>query len=101
MLGRDPLAVTEIEFTSADAIKRCVENGMGVAVLAAVSVAEELRRGRIAALNWSEPGFQVSTQMLIHRDKWLSPALKAFAETADEMLRGSEEHRQLLSNSGA
>ncbi|MGB3635490.1 MAG: LysR family transcriptional regulator [Rubrobacteraceae bacterium] len=90
---------SEIEFTSAEAIKRCVESGMGVAVLAAVSVAEELHRGRLAALNWSEPGFQVSTQMLIHKDKWLSPALKAFMETADEMLRGSEEHRQPLSKS--
>ena len=71
----------EVEFTSSEAIKRCVESGTGVAVLAAVSVAEEIRSGRLAALNWSEPDFHVSTQMLRHRDKWLSPALRAFLRT--------------------
>lgn len=85
---------SEIEFTSAEAIKRCVEAGMGVAVLAAVSVAEEIGSGRLAALNWSEPGFVVSTQMLRHRDKWLSPALKAFMDTANEVLGIGEKRRQ-------
>lgn len=85
---------SEIEFTSAEAIKRCVEAGMGVAVLAAVSVAEEISSGRLAALNWSEPGFVVSAQMLRHRDKWLSPALKAFMDTANEVLGVGEEYRQ-------
>lgn len=86
---------SEIEFTSAGAIKRCVECGMGVAVLAAVSVEEELRSGRLTALDWWEPGFRVYTQMLRHRDKWLSPALKAFTDTASEVLgAGEEEHER-------
>lgn len=85
---------SEIEFTSAEAIKRCVESGMGVAVLATVSVAEEISSGRLATLNWSESAFHVSTQMLRHRDKWLSPALKAFIDTANEVLGDDEEHGQ-------
>ena len=71
----------EVEFTSAEAIKRCVESGMGVAVLAAVSVAEEVRSGRLATLNWAESGFHVSTQVLHHRGKWISPSLQAFLDT--------------------
>ena len=85
---------SEIEFTSAEAIKRCVESGMGVAVLAAVSVAEEIRNGRLATLNWSESGFQVSTQILRHKDKWLSPTLRAFVDTANEVLGASEEQKR-------
>jgi DNA-binding transcriptional LysR family regulator len=87
----------EVEFTSSEAIKRCVESGMGIAVLTAVSVAEEIRNGRLAALNWSESEFQVSTQVLRHRDKWLSPALKAFMDTAGEVLEGvGEEHSRTV-----
>ncbi len=85
----------EVEFTSAEAIKVCVENGMGVAVLAAVSVAEEIRSGRLAALSWAEPGFHVSTQMLRHRNKWLSPALGAFLDTASDVFGVGEEPRQI------
>jgi DNA-binding transcriptional LysR family regulator len=77
---------SEIEFASGEAIKRCVEGGMGVAVLAAVSVAEEVRSGRLAILGWSEPDFLVSTQMLHHGDRWLSPALGAFLDTARDVL---------------
>jgi DNA-binding transcriptional LysR family regulator len=88
----------EVEFTSAEAIKVCVENGMGVAVLAAVSVAEEIRSGRLAALSWAEPGFHVSTQMLRHRNKWLSPALGAFLDTASDVFEGGEEPRQIASD---
>lgn len=76
----------EIEFTSSEAIKRCVESGMGVAVLAAVSAAEEIRSGKLAALEWSEPAFHVSTQMLRNGDRWLSPALGAFLNTARNVL---------------
>jgi DNA-binding transcriptional LysR family regulator len=77
---------SEIEFASGEAIKRCVEVGMGVAVLAAVSVAEEIRSGRLAVLNWLEVDFLVSTQMLHHGERWLSPALGAFLDTTREVL---------------
>jgi DNA-binding transcriptional LysR family regulator len=77
---------SEIEFASGEAIKRCVEGGMGVAVLSAVSVAEEVRDGRLTVLDWSEPDFLVATQMLHHGDRWLSPALGTFLDTARDVL---------------
>lgn len=80
----------EVEFTSSEAIKRCAESGMGVAILAAVSVAEEIRNGRLVALNWSVPGFHVSTQMVRHKDKWLSPSIKAFLDTTRDVIGASE-----------
>ena len=86
----------EIEFTSSEAIKRCVESGMGVAVLAAVSVAEEIGSGRLATLAWSEPDFHVSTQVLRHKDKWLSPTARAFLETVQDVFgteRGNTNRR--------
>ena len=70
------------EFTSSEAVKRCVEAGTGVAVLAAVSVAEELEAGRLAALRWEGPDLQVTTHMIWHKDRWTSPALGAFLRVA-------------------
>jgi DNA-binding transcriptional LysR family regulator len=75
-----------IEFSSGEASKRCVEAGMGVAVLAAVSVAEEIQARKLAALRWEEQDFSVMTQMVLHKDKWISPALGAFLDVARRVL---------------
>jgi DNA-binding transcriptional LysR family regulator len=91
----------EIEFTSTEAIKRCVESGMGVAVLAAVSVAEEIRSGRLATLGWAGPDFHVSTKMIRHRDRWLSPSLRAFLNIASEVFGVGEEPSQVASDLSA
>jgi DNA-binding transcriptional LysR family regulator len=91
----------EVEFTSSEAIKRCVESGMGVAVLAAVSAAEEICGGKLAALNWSESDFHVSTQMLRHEDRWLSPALGAFLDTTSDVFGVGKDPMQVASDSPA
>jgi DNA-binding transcriptional LysR family regulator len=75
-----------LEFNSVEAIKQCVINGMGIAVLPAVVAANDIAQGRLVALRWSEPDFQVVTQMCWHKDKWMSPALSAFLTLAREML---------------
>jgi DNA-binding transcriptional LysR family regulator len=67
-----------IEFGSVEAIKQCVMVGMGLAVLPAVTVANEVARGQLAVLRTD--ALQVYTQMIWHKDKWLSPALSAFLD---------------------
>jgi DNA-binding transcriptional LysR family regulator len=81
---------TTLEFSSIEAIKQCVMVGMGITVLPAVSVRAEIEQGRMAALRWSEPNFQVMTRMVLHKDKWLSPALCAFLEVTREVLGAAE-----------
>ncbi len=81
---------TNLEFSSVEAIKQCVIANMGIAVLPAVAVASEISQGRLAALKWGGHDFQVVTQMLWHKEKWLSPALHAFLNVAREMLAGAE-----------
>jgi DNA-binding transcriptional LysR family regulator len=75
-----------LEFSSVEAIKQCVMAAMGIAFLPAVTVAAEIAQGRLAPLQWEEHNFQVFTQMLWHKEKWLSPALNAFLTVAREML---------------
>jgi DNA-binding transcriptional LysR family regulator len=73
-----------MEFQSIEAVKQCVAAGMGVSVLPSVAVDAELGDGKLAALRWEEP-FEVLTQMVWHGERWKSPALRAFLETAREV----------------
>ena len=75
---------TILEFASVEAIKQCCIAGTGVAVLSAVSVKEDLGRGRLVELPWTGPGFGVVTQIVRHKDKWLSPTVRAFLEVTRE-----------------
>jgi DNA-binding transcriptional LysR family regulator len=79
-----------LEFHSIEVIKQCVMSGMGVAVLPAIDVAREVQSGRIAVLSWAGPELQVVTQIVRHKDKWLSPALQAFLMITHEVLVGSQ-----------
>ena len=74
----------KMEFQSIEAVKQCVAAGMGVSVMPSVSVSAELEDGKLAALRWQEP-FEVLTQMVWHEERWQSPALRAFLETAREV----------------
>lgn len=80
---------TMIEFNNVEAIKQCVMAGMGIAILPQVAVAAEIDDGRLAALAWDVPNFEIVTQMVWHKDKWLSPALSAFLEITREVFDDS------------
>ncbi len=75
------------EFTSVEAIKGCAALGMGVALLPEIAVAAELRDDRLRALRWSGTPMDISTQVIWHRDKWISPALDVFVKTLQKELQ--------------
>lgn len=72
-----------IEFTSIEAIKQSALAGMGIAVLPEIAVETEVAQGRLALLPLS-PAITIDTQVLWHKDKWLSPALDAFLRMVHE-----------------
>jgi DNA-binding transcriptional LysR family regulator len=74
----------KLEFQSIEAVKRCVAAGMGVSVLPTVAVESDLAAGSLSELRWGEP-FIVETRAVWHRERWASPALKAFLGTAREV----------------
>ena len=83
---------TILEFSGVEAIKQCAIAGMGVAVLPAVVAAKEVEEGALTALRWSgREDFRVITQMVRHKDRWLSPAAEAFRNTAREILEAVEQ----------
>lgn len=87
-----PANVTE--FSSVEAIKQCVALGMGVGLLPEIVVARELRQNQLQALRWIGPSLDISTHILWHRDKWISPAMAAFMEMVKDKLEVSENGRK-------
>ncbi|TFJ92695.1 LysR family transcriptional regulator [Lentibacillus salicampi] len=79
-------SMTNLEFSSAETIKRCAMAGIGIAFLPRIAVKAELERGELISLPWKMPNLQVVTQMLWHKDKWLSPAIKAFLEITRDVI---------------
>lgn len=74
---KQPLSAM-MELSSVGAIRECAACGLGAAVLPRIAVADDILRGRVVELDWNAPLFSVKTQLLHHREKWLTPALRAF-----------------------
>ncbi len=74
------------DFSSIEAMKQCIAAGMGIGLLPEIVVAGELRRGRLKALRWTGPSFDMATQILWHKDKWISPAMAAFRDLVKQTL---------------
>ncbi len=75
-----------LELTSVEAIKQCAHARMGVAVLPEMVMADDLRAGSLVSLRWQTTDLKMYTQLVRRRDKWFSPAMRAFWETAVEVL---------------
>lgn len=84
-------SITYLEFQSAEAIKQCAITGIGIAFLPEVTAEAEVERGELVALPWQIPDLHVYTQMLWHKDKWLSPIILSFIEAAREVIAIKEE----------
>ncbi len=79
-------SITYLEFQNAEAIKQCAITGIGIAFLPEIVTKAEVERGELVALPWQIPDLHVYTQMLWHKDKWLSPIMLSFIEAAREVL---------------
>jgi DNA-binding transcriptional LysR family regulator len=85
-------SITYLEFQSAEAIKQCAISGIGIAFLPEIVAEAEVERGELVALLWQIPDLHVYTQMLWHKDKWLSPIILSFIEAAREVLALQEKN---------
>ena len=76
-----------MESGSIGAIKKLVISGLGVTLLLRVVVQDELQAGQLVDLRWRGPGFQIKNQIVRHRHKWFSPALRAMVDLAHSRIR--------------
>jgi DNA-binding transcriptional LysR family regulator len=77
-----------VEFTSVETIKQCAILGMGIACLPSMIAISEIAAGKLAALPWSGSDLTMQSQVVWHKDKWLSPAIKAFLSLLKKQFQG-------------
>jgi DNA-binding transcriptional LysR family regulator len=58
-----------------------------VSILPEVTVKEDISKGRLAAIAWDEGALEVAALMIWYKERWLSPTLDAFMETARKVLK--------------
>ncbi|MFK9095343.1 LysR family transcriptional regulator [Bacillus salipaludis] len=75
-----------METGSIQAIKQLTMSGLGITLLPRVTVEEELNRKQLIELHWGGAPFNLVTQMVYHRDKWVSTVLRTFLDLAKEKL---------------
>lgn len=76
-----------LEMGSIEAIKKFVMSGLGISLLPQMTVEQELSSGVLRDLNWKDSDFNIFTLIIYHKDKWLSPAIKAFLEITRKQLK--------------
>lgn len=72
------------EFDSIEAIKQFVLSGLGIALLPYAAVEKELSAGNMVDLNLIEPKIEMYTQIIYHKNKWLSPTLLSLLDLVNE-----------------
>ena len=83
-------SVTIMELNSVEAIKQCVMRGIGVTMIPLMSVAQELSNDKLAILPWPVEKLETGILMIWHKDKWLSPTLQAFMDTAKRVMKSPD-----------
>jgi DNA-binding transcriptional LysR family regulator len=69
-----------LELSSNHAIKRAVEEGIGIALISRKVAREEIDAGRLMAIRLSDPSMTRKFYMIHHKDKYLSESLGNFIE---------------------
>jgi len=78
--------------SSNEVIKKFVCDGWGIGFLPHVVVQQELISNQLIELPWAGPPFGIKAQLIYHKDKWLSPALKAFIKVTLETFNKSTNY---------
>jgi DNA-binding transcriptional LysR family regulator len=77
-----------LEISSNRAIKRAVEDGVGIALISRKVADEEIRNKRLFAIPLSDPAMTRKFYMVHHKDKYLSEPLQAFIDRVFEWAAG-------------
>lgn len=73
---------TLVEFSSIESMRESIKVGRGVAIIPEISVRKEVQEGSLAVLPWADGPMESAILMIWHKDKWLSPTLRAFMDEA-------------------
>ncbi len=69
-----------METSSKEILKQFASNGLGVAFMPDMVAEEEVENGSLVRLKWAGADFPIYSQILVHKDKKVSAAIRGFME---------------------
>ena len=72
-----------LETGSVEVIKKYIQYGMGISYLPLYTVQEDARQGKLRIRKHDSP-VEFYTQVICHKNKWMSPAVQAFVNMCGE-----------------
>jgi len=78
-----------MEINSLEALKRCVTRGVGITIIPELAVRKELAAGDLAVLAWQDSNLETAILLTMHKNKWVSPSLKAFIDAFRSVVRSA------------
>ena len=76
LAGKDIVLNPPMKVQSIEAVKRCVMNNLGIAVVPSYSVVEELRNGSLIPVKTELDKKRYNSIYLYHKNKWISPQME-------------------------
>lgn len=65
-----------ITFSSLEAIKQCVTDDLGIALLPEIAVQDEIKSNKLACASFDHENLTIYTQVIYQKKKWLTPPIK-------------------------
>lgn len=69
-----------METSSKEILKQFASNGLGAAFMPDMVAEEEVKNGSLVRLKWAGADFPIYSQILVHKDKKVSAAIRGFME---------------------
>ena len=69
-----------VDCSSVEMVKRCVMAGLGVSVVPAFAVQDEVARGALVTLDWAGGPLSAPVMLVRHEERWVSPAASGFMD---------------------
>lgn len=74
------------EIGGLEAIKKLTMSNLGITLLPYMTVKNEIKKGKLKVLNVEDCEFNIKTQLLYHKNKWFSVAMKTFIDELNNWL---------------
>lgn len=81
-----------LEIGSIETIKSFVMKNLGITLLPLMTVEDELSKRSLVKLDLADCDFNMMTQILYHRNKWLTPAMNTFIEELKSLYTQNENY---------
>jgi DNA-binding transcriptional LysR family regulator len=82
-----------MEFDNVETVKRAVEIDAGISIVPRVTVAQEVAKGTLSAVEFEDADFSRPIAAIYRKNKFLSPAMKEFLTVLKSELGDDKQRR--------